>query len=52
MNDEDIMNIVDEVFEKMEVDDIIEEIVNHRTKIMCYLLTVTVSVIVAMTLRN
>jgi len=26
INDEDIMNIVDEVFEEMEVDDIIEEI--------------------------
>jgi len=25
MNDEDFMNIVDEVFEEMEVDDIIEE---------------------------
>jgi len=26
MNDKDIVNIVDEVFEEMEVDDIIEEI--------------------------
>jgi len=26
MNDEDIVNIVDEVFEEIEVDDIIEEI--------------------------
>jgi len=26
MNDRDIVNIVDEVFEEMEVDDIIEEI--------------------------
>jgi len=26
VNDEDIMNIVDEVFEEMEVDDIIEDI--------------------------
>jgi len=31
MNDEDIVNIVDEVFEEMEVDDIIEEIGNESS---------------------
>jgi len=41
MNNEDIMNIVDEVFEEIE-DDIIEEMaVNHRMKIKHYLMTVT-----------
>jgi len=31
MNNEDIVNIVDEVFEEMEVDDIIEEIGNESS---------------------
>jgi len=44
MNDENIMNIVDEVFKEIEVDDIIEEMGGYR-KSSDYLMTVTVSVI-------
>jgi len=43
MNDEDLMNIVDEIFEEMEVEDIIEEMIDELSKINRYLITVTAS---------
>jgi len=47
--------LYNEVFEEMEVDDSIlskKWVLNHRTKIICYLLTVTVLAIVARTLME
>jgi len=40
MNNEDIINIVNKVFEEMEVDDTIKKIGGESSKIMCYLMTV------------
>jgi len=42
INDEDFINIVDDVFEEMEVNNIIEEIGDESSENMCCLLIVTV----------
>jgi len=42
MNDEDFMNIVNEIFEEMKVDDIIEEMSNESDK-KRYLMTVIIN---------
>jgi len=47
MNDEDLMNIVNEIFEEIEVDDIIWEM-----KIIHYLMTVIALVIVVTILQK
>jgi len=52
MNDENLINTVNEVFEEMEINDIIEEMTNHRSKINDYLITVTASMIVVRTLQK
>jgi len=44
MNDEDIINIVDEVFEKMEVNDIEEMDGESSDEDQAYLMTMTASV--------
>jgi len=51
MNDEDIVNI-DEVFEEIEIGDIIEEMSGIIEWIKRYLITMTVSVIVVKTLQK
>jgi len=52
MNDEDLMNIVNEVFEEIEKILSKKWAANHRTKINGYLMTVTATVIAVRTLQT
>jgi len=49
---EDLMNIVNEIFDEIEVDDIIEEMDGESAEIIHYLMTVIASVIVVTILQK